>query len=347
MLALLRQHADPESPVVADRDANGGLGAIRGISLATVGPAQGHGFDLDGDAIDQIAAMSEGAPGRWTHGDDDTDELGSHLGRWRNVRRDGDRARADFEFSALAHKAQPPGLATTAADYLLTLAESEPEVAGASVVIDYYLERADDSDERAPVARVSRVHRADFVAHPAANRRGLLAARDTEEGHMPEPKPAETAETGALAQLSAQLSELSAKLAAETQRADEAEAQLAEARRAAEEQRAAEDAEYVASLQRRATEEAQQPIAPESLARVEALLSAGDRETAHALGDALLAASLASGGAGSKPVALGSDDDPQRASLQRQAEILRRAGWTVELSADGTHFSTKTPPRRK
>lgn len=329
------------------------------MSLATVGPAKGHGFDLDETTIDQIAQLTEGNPGRWTHGADGDEALGTHLGRWRNVTRDGDHARGDFEFSALAHKTRPAGLDTNAADYLLTAAETDPDVVGASVVIDYRLEALSAGDEsKPPVARIARVHRADFVADPAANRRGLFSAKRNEDPAMSESNTAaslaarcETAE----AQLSAANAQLAALQAAHdeaTEQLSEAKAELARRHKEAADAREAEDAEYLGELKRRAAE-AQQPIDPDKLEIVESLLQAGNRDAGRALGDSLLDNALATAG---KPAALaarggeqlGNDETPERASLKTQARVLRARGWTatVEQDADGNFHLNAQPPAR-
>jgi hypothetical protein len=342
------------------------------VSLATVGPATGHGFDLDATSIEQVAQLAEGNPGRWTHGTDSDEALGTHLGYWRNVTRDGEHARGDFEFSALAHKTRPAGLDTNAADYLLTAAEADPGVVGASVVIDYCVEQLSAGEDApgAKVARIAKVHRADFVADPAANRRGLFSAKrnplNTPSGSAAEVSTMSDTDTASRANLAArvetaeaQLSAANAKLSAlqashdeATKQLDEAQAELARRDKEAADAQAEADAAYVAKLKADAAE-AQQPLDPDKLEQVEALLQAGNRDAAKIVGDALLDAALARAG---KPAALatkggeklGSDDNPKLASLKTQARVLRSRGWTatVEQDADGNPHLNAQPPAR-
>lgn len=150
-----------------------GSGKILGASLATRGPALGHGFDLDDVSIDQIVALAAKEPpvGWWTHCAGE-DGLGFHLGRWSAVRREGEKAVGDFHFSPAAKHVRPEGLSVDAATYLMDLAEQDPEAFGVSPAITFEL----DQKGSRPVARVSAVRRADFTALPAANPSGLLSA---------------------------------------------------------------------------------------------------------------------------------------------------------------------------
>lgn len=166
--ALLARLASPQIQMRVDRS---GTGRINGISLATVGEADGWGFALDEKSIDQIVAtLKAGEPGRWMH----TKDMGSFLGRWENVRREGKHAVADFVFSELAQKVQPTGLRVSARDYLLELAEKEPDQAGASLNVQYTLD-PEAKLNGLPVARIVGTEGADFVGDPAANPSGLFA----------------------------------------------------------------------------------------------------------------------------------------------------------------------------
>jgi hypothetical protein len=177
----LRTRSPSAAPPRVDREA--GHGVIRGASLLTAGPAEGHGFDIDATTIAQAVALAGGRPGRWTHGNLCADGLGTHLGRWRNVRGAGRRVVGDFHFSPSAHKVKPEGLSVDAPTYLMDLAETEPEVVGVSAVIDFDLEELAAGDDDGPprrVARLRNVVRADFVADPAANPDGLFAGTPSE-----------------------------------------------------------------------------------------------------------------------------------------------------------------------
>lgn len=191
-----------------------GAGKILGASIASKGPATGHGFELDDTSLDQIAALaSKASPAAWwTHGDGQ-DGLGLHLGRWSNVRREGDRVAGDFAFSPAAKHVRPVGLSVDAPTYLMDMADQDPEAFGVSPFITYSVEQAGAKR----LARVQDVTRADFVGYPAANHSGLLSARPDKEGAVDlEVLTKKTAE------LSAQVADREAKLAAaEKARVDE------------------------------------------------------------------------------------------------------------------------------
>lgn len=187
-------------------------GAIRGVSLITTGPADGHGFDVDPTTVEQVSALAAGLPGRWTHGSLCEDGLGRHLGRWSNIRpepfwlcracnaeqagpvcatcrADSEphaRAIGDFLFARSAHQLRPDGLDVPAPEYLMDRAEEDPQSLGISVVARFTFVEPDRA-EGAPVegARLARVPargdllRADWVADPAANPVGLHAGMNT------------------------------------------------------------------------------------------------------------------------------------------------------------------------
>jgi len=149
--------------------------------MVTAGEAKGWGFFLDATSLEQIRKLAtglpRGIPGRWTHGPDQGDGLGTFLGRWvpDSIRIEGAALVGDFAFSGIAHKTIPAGLSVSAAEYLMDLAESDPDEFGTSLVIEYTAEEVEINGETVMAARVSQVRRGDFVADPAANPDGLFA----------------------------------------------------------------------------------------------------------------------------------------------------------------------------
>lgn len=161
------------SPLRVDRSGNG---RILGLAVASVGPALGWPFELDRVTLDQVASLLGGRAGRWTHGPGGVDQLAHHLGRWSNPRREGDVARADFEFAPSAHSLRPDGLSVSAPIYLMDRAEEDPSTLGISIVAALTMQEGGVGLDGQPrlLARVRDLTRADFVADPAANPRGLL-----------------------------------------------------------------------------------------------------------------------------------------------------------------------------
>lgn len=81
------------------------------------------------------------------------------------------------------------------------------------------------------------------------------------------------------------------------------------------------------------------------LAHVAKLFDAGMDEQARVMGDALLANAVAPVSApGASKVDLGATPNRAKTEAQYTAEQLRAAGWSVELSADGTQIAKQTPP---
>jgi hypothetical protein len=342
----------------------------------SIGPALGHGFEIDSQAIDQVVALADGVAGRWTHGNLCADGLGTHLGRWSNVRREGSRAVGDFEFSAAARHVKPEGLSVDAPTYLMDLAESEPDMAGVSAVIDFEAvdaepdENADEDAEPKKLARISKVLRADYVADPAANANGLfsdspsaLAEQATGALQLAEERYGKERVSAFLrahlgvnhTEVSMTIDEIKKQHAAELAARDATQATQAASIaaltatvaefKAAETKRQADAIDgYIASLK---SDAAPNAIDETKLGMVRTLLAAGHDEAAKAFGSTLLANAKAGSKLAGTVVLLGATGNTERlkADVAYQAEQLRAAGWAVSLSADGSQITSKTPPR--
>jgi hypothetical protein len=172
---------------------------IRGASVMTSVPvAGGRDFGCDETTLDQVVALGNAAPlgikVRFGHPNMSGDAIGTYLGRARNFRRDGERARADITMAASAEKSPRGNLS----DYVLTLAEEDPAAFGCSVVmsgevVDVPMGASpaqvmppgmmppteDDEDEdEAPrkVFRCTALLGCDVVDEPAANPAGMLSS---------------------------------------------------------------------------------------------------------------------------------------------------------------------------
>lgn len=165
-------------------------GIIRNASVMTIGPALGHGFDIDAVTIQQVATLinesSNGVKVRFKHPtprDDGLmpDDLGTDVGYLKNARIEGDSVRGDIHLAEYAKSLPGVGDVWT---YLLAKAKSDPAGFGLSAVIGYEaVPQLDGSGNPVGlVARVFYVRAVDFVGTPAANPNGLLST----PGNVPE-----------------------------------------------------------------------------------------------------------------------------------------------------------------
>lgn len=167
-------------------------GLIRGLSLATVGEALGHGYWLDSQTIAQVeklanASGSNGIKSRFTHPSMSADGMGRHLGRLLNVRRDGDRVLGDLHLAASAHSTPDGDLA----EYVMQLAAEDPKAAGLSIAFmhdfdaeeEFQASNLEGSEFRSPDpgnvknyphVRIAELRAADMVDEPAANPAGMF-----------------------------------------------------------------------------------------------------------------------------------------------------------------------------
>ncbi len=170
-------------------------GIIYGYSVATVGEAKGHGMMLDAKTLEQIVELGNkaklGVKSRFTHPGLSSDGMGKFLGRSKNFRLDGDRARADLHLSKVADSSPDGSLGS----YVLDLAEEDPDAFGSSIVFDgkreYVLNedgtRKTDKEGNPlkPLVRVSKLHASDIVDEPAAND-GLFSAESIDFDNLPD-----------------------------------------------------------------------------------------------------------------------------------------------------------------
>jgi len=177
-----------DKPAQVDRQAH----VIYGVSCAQAVEALGHGMALDNTSIQQLVTLGnnakQGIKSRFTHPGLSSDGMGKLLGRLRNFRQEADKAVADLHLSALAFKSPSGNLG----EYVMDMAEQEPEAFGMSVVIDTKRvwpldngmeieagsmeDRPANSTTQIPVARIHNLVACDAVDEPAANRDGIFSA---------------------------------------------------------------------------------------------------------------------------------------------------------------------------
>lgn len=180
-----------DKSVVVDEAA----GVIKNVSLMTVGPASGHGFEVDQTSIEQMMALAsakgpDGVKSRFRHPEitetrdpvtGDTiqtvaDDTGTQVGRIRNVRIEGTQLRGDIYLGNYA--AMMPGLGNVR-DYLLCHAKDDPAGIGMSAMFNFEVEPETDQFGNVVkcLARITDLTAIDFVSVPAANPMGLLSAK--------------------------------------------------------------------------------------------------------------------------------------------------------------------------
>lgn len=169
-----------------DRSAH----VIYGVSALQAVEALGHRMLIDRTTLEQFVDISNGKPkglkSRFTHPGLSADGMGKFLGRMRDFRIDGDKAIGDLHLSDTAARSPHGDLR----DYVESLAESDPEAFGMSIVFEGYGSwvlsdgsevddaghRPDGARDKMPTARIVDTYAVDAVDEPAANRDGLFGA---------------------------------------------------------------------------------------------------------------------------------------------------------------------------
>lgn len=181
---MFRTDRLPAPPVRVDRKAN----VIFGASLMQVGnlnDAEVRPWTVDAKTLDQALALSTRSPNglkaRFTHPNMSADGMGSYLGRWKNLRIDGDTLRGDLHIADAAFTSPQGDLG----NYVMDLAESDPESFGVSLATKLdqgdlqAFTAANDAKPKADRGmwpmRFQAIKAGDVVDDPAATRGGMFS----------------------------------------------------------------------------------------------------------------------------------------------------------------------------
>ena len=185
-------------------------GIIEGVKVCTAGEAQGHDVSLDAEFVDTVVRFGnerkQGLKARFGHPNMCSTALGTFLGRYKNFRKetttrdDGSEAVAAVADMFMSNEAKetPNG---NLYDYVLGLAENEPDMFGTSIVFtpgrEYRKTAAGENvyeptDSKEPLSaevyvECKSLHACDCVDDPAAND-GLFSrfSQETVAGQMTE-----------------------------------------------------------------------------------------------------------------------------------------------------------------
>ena len=146
---------------------------IRGFAVVSKGLTKDSRGEFDDGSLDTVVELGNsakiGIKSRFGHPNMSSTALGTFLGRVSNFRRDADIVRADLHIDKTAFDTPDGDLA----GYVLNLAESDPEMFGASMVINWDPENREeldaDGNSLPPFIRVTKLLSVDVVDDPAAN----------------------------------------------------------------------------------------------------------------------------------------------------------------------------------
>jgi hypothetical protein len=172
-------------------------GTIKGVAIARVGEAKGHGVFLDQEFINEIVRLgnakqnAKGEPSgikvRFGHPNMCSTALGTFLGRAKNFYVEGEFARADLFLSRSAKDAPGGDLY----NYVLQLAKTNPDMFGMSIVFEpgqsikigedgIKIPETDpefDSIDGNVFTSINKLLAADVVDDPAATDEGIFSAK--------------------------------------------------------------------------------------------------------------------------------------------------------------------------
>ena len=160
-------------------------GIIYGFSVVEKGVLKDERGEFNEEGLAIVASLGEkskiGIKSRYGHPNMSNEALGTFLGRVKNFNVDGDIVRGDLHFDKTAYKTPNGDLA----NYVMDLAESDPDAFGASMVIQCKLvEQLEDNgkpkkDEKGkkavPLMMVTKLSNVDIVDDGAATN-GMLSS---------------------------------------------------------------------------------------------------------------------------------------------------------------------------
>jgi hypothetical protein len=159
-----------------DRDT----GLIRGVTIAQVGMAKGHGGYIDKTFLLQIvenaATKPAGIKARFGHPNMCSSAMGTYLGRFNNYSYTGEQVKADL-FLDQTSKTTPNG---DLFSYVLDMAEKNPDMFGASIAFETSESEIIEEEEEGKKVkheyfRLKELRATDIVDEPAATN-GLFSA---------------------------------------------------------------------------------------------------------------------------------------------------------------------------
>ncbi len=142
---------------------------IKGFRVVTKGVTKDERGEFDDAALDTVVEFGNrtkaGVKSRFGHPNMSGEALGTYLGRVKGFRRDGDTVRADLHVDKTAFNTPDGNLGK----YVLELAESAPEMFGASMVIEWDAVEHEEKEDIPPVIALKKLLSVDVVDDPAAN----------------------------------------------------------------------------------------------------------------------------------------------------------------------------------
>ncbi len=155
-------------------------GYIKGITVCQTGEAKGHNIYLDDSFISEVVKLgnqnSKGVKARFGHPNICSTALGTYLGRYKNFRKEDNKAIADLHFDKSA-KTSPKG---NLYDYVFDLAENNPDMFGASIAFKAgksfkKLSTENNKEVEKEYATIQLLYATDLVDNPAVTD-GLFSA---------------------------------------------------------------------------------------------------------------------------------------------------------------------------
>jgi hypothetical protein len=158
-----------QSPSLIDREN----GIIKDIVLCQTGEAKGHELFINEQFINKVVEFGNenkaGIKARFGHPNICSTALGTYLGRYKNFRKEDNKAIADLFLDSTSKKSPNGNLY----DYVLDLAESNPDMFGASIAFkagkaEKRLETVNDEEIEKAYATILKLHACDLVDDPAS-----------------------------------------------------------------------------------------------------------------------------------------------------------------------------------
>lgn len=146
-------------------------GTLKNVSIANFGKNKNNAFfdeKFISDLVEKGNAQTQGVKARFGHPTMCATSLGTYIGRYKNFNVQNGNCYADLHLDPISKKTQVEGKGISMFEYIMDMAESNPDMFGNSIHITYVQKEKPVLKEGYEVLELNDINSSDLVDDPAA-----------------------------------------------------------------------------------------------------------------------------------------------------------------------------------